>query len=548
MNGFGSKNNQGGFIMKLRKIIAVLTAGILLVMPVTANAATGSSEGEGDNIYEHDNSTPPSYSNVIVPVVPVNNPTYTMHLDPGAVMSGVDSRFESDETVNFRVESEAIAVSNSSAIFSRSFTEVSLSDFNDDIVVAADGAVTLPADIHYIWTPMTRTVAQNAGKGQFVALTSTIMDRYFDMSTTSSIALKERSGASVNNGKIYVAGYTTPTDFSDYLNYDTNNTLALGSSKLYVLTNSIYTEITSPAMARSNMTIEKPVVGFADTSDAGVVINKATTATLFTVKAIMSKVQDIRFSADAAFTGGTASDMLYLTLDGQFPGDTTQAIFSATGTGSATIASASIAFTLDGAGQESAIKYVGYPGDTQEKGGLNWYQYEQPQMVYDSAEVTMSGVTNFTGATVQDLWTTYNNNDQTESKMKIVFSFENAIGGGNSSTPSTPSAIPTAGANAINIVKLKDPTFGTTDEIDFSVTKADYTVVFTTPSGPYTAPVGNINYSITQNANGQTIFTFPVAQLTAWTVAEFTYGGKTYVVNKAGAANDYTGTMTVTVK
>ncbi len=408
--------------MKFKRMIALLIVGVLAVSPLTVNAASGEATVDGNNVAQFDNSVPPSYCNVVLPVA--TRSTFEMELDPQEAMKTVYDGYEDGETINFKVESVGLGLdAKNGTLNSVSFAESSLTTFNASVTINSQTLNATISGTYYVWAPVSLTIPQS-GPGEFVKITSSNIERYFDIETdTTSIALKNRNGASVNDGKVYTSTYVPIVAFEDYASYDyENDTVILGPEEMYVETGGVYTALGTNALALSQLDVVAPVLGKEDESDKLKIINKASTATIVTVEARMGNIADIRFSADAGFTN--TSDMLYLNLDGD---KTTGMAFGLT-SAIATEALANIVIELDGAGQDSAIHYVGYEGDLGDKYGINWYQYEAALGTYDEAEFWLAGDTNYTTDAAKAAWEKYIKNGNGRSTISLTYKFANAYG------------------------------------------------------------------------------------------------------------------------
>lgn len=523
----------------------MLTAGLMILMPMTANAASGFNSVSGDNVGQYDNSVPPSYCNVILPTTTASS--FVMELDPGEVMAQAFDGYQSGETLNFKVQSVPVSVAvESGTLHTVAFEGTSnLAAFNVSLRIGTN-TTTLPNTKHYLWVPQSLSIPQS-GPGEFVEVTEANLTRYFKTTDTTSIALKNRNGASVTDGKIYKATYTEISDFSDYVSWDFENEVAiLGPEQMYLESNGIYTALGTSTLALQELDVIAPVIGKADESDVLKIVNKATTATLVTVHAVMGNVEDIRFSADEAFSN--SSDMLYLNITGTIndasasTSSTTKAVFEmGVPNGSTMVASATLAYVVAGAGQESAIKYAGYEDDiTTDKLGINWYQYEASDVVYDSLEFQIAGATNHSGDAV-DLWKTYMENGIGKSTMKLTYKFDTEFGGEEEEpVQNQDPVIPTVEVNmAGGVIKLID----VGNAIGFTATASDYTIqIQASGSSAFTTVTGA---TLATRQDGGVNITAAAAK--SWKNAKVTFGGKTYVLAKSGPVGDG-GAVTVTIE
>lgn len=558
--------------MKFKKLMAVLTAGVMLLMPITANATTftggtatgGTGDVPGEGTLEFDNSVPPSYCNIVLPTMNVK--TYEFTMDPQKILSNYDGDFSGEHSLYFLAESEPIAVSaKSGTLNTLEYQPANITDFIGSIALSSNGTATIPtADDYYLWVPQAESTREYVGAGEFRQVTTTNLAQYFAApKNTTALAFKDPAGVSVTDKKVYTAVYTPiTTGFGDYISVaesmGPNNTITV--SDLYVMSNSIATEINNKTLALANLNITSPISAFMGDSDWAKIENKATTNTLVTVKGYLSNIADLKLSADPTFATTNSTNMLYLNLTGTLTetsqgsslqnSNNTSMVF-AIGNTATGVASSTIAFNLEGASMSQTIHYIGLDSDTHDKGGRNFYQYEAPEIVYDTAAFQLAGLTNYgPNGEVKPLWLKFLNNGQGMPEIKVVYTIENVLKESEATSDVTFAWEGTAGVGSFTLtVTDADPTYRIGGNAASHAITGYNTTNATAGNGVNMTATGASVVS-TGTGNKAATFTLPTGWVNAgWNRLVFTgaaVSNKIITLEKAGGDTSR-GAVTVTV-
>lgn len=253
---------------RYKKLIAVLTAAIVMAMPLTA-AATGAGDVmKGLSLVENDNSEPLNpYVNLIVPTMA--DDTYEVHLDPEGLLRRFDPvAFPSQDRVLFKSDPGAkITINTNSAFSDGALYQITYVEDNAAFLAAING-LDLQSDGTFagaplwtvgtfaVWVPVKERLTDaekldNDGEGKFVFLDATNAAQYlefidgdgelleeeegdtvygtvgtFGTARVSLRPLTDKDGKPIFDGNIYkqAAPFTIPeADYFDYFKLGTEN-------------------------------------------------------------------------------------------------------------------------------------------------------------------------------------------------------------------------------------------------------------------------------------------------------------------------------------
>lgn len=389
---------------KFKKIVAVATATVLALTPMTAFAQTST----GDGGVENDNSTAPSYNSVVLPVFGSNAFDFT--LDPDGLLHEYDpATYETTDTLLFNSVKNVATLtitSGDTKLYKVKYDEVEASALETtlkaDLDIDADsGQITLkasPTNTYYVWTPKADT-GDVKGLGEYTKITDSNLHTYFGFSYGGSQgsytigSISQANGkleASATNGKLYTLGYevVTAEDAAEYVTANTGETIDAMNAGLYGYDgSSIYTAVTKDT---AELVYTPATTSYKGASDSIKIVNKSTKDMDVTVSLTVTNATGLTFTGDKNFQDAEGEadpdSLVYLAIT---DGSNAYSPVTVSEDGKATITGT---YTLDKA-TNNVLKYMTTATDPL-TGGHVYKQYENNDTSYDSMTLKVEGAAN----------------------------------------------------------------------------------------------------------------------------------------------------------
>lgn len=394
-----------------KRIMAVTAAGTMLLSSTSvfaANSAT-SNEVNGSGSIEQDDSTVPSYTNIVLPTMTAAQ--YSFILDP----SGLLNEYNPDEypdagTVYFKAVKTAATLTNKEdgtasdqkLYYSTKTAEADLDNLKAALTVASSDITAITKDF-YLWVP--DPDSSTAG-GKYLKLDVAGVKKYFEIeyaadgSSITAIDFKNtKVEASACNGKVYADALTALPAAHNVADYVTIK--ADGSVDLDAAINNLYTKSKD---GNTNIAIDKtnfdtyvkytpPVVSTQGASDKATVVNKSTDSTIVTVKVTVEDAPGLLFNSSSTFAADNTDTSMYLAIknEASSDGDVTAGAEPVATVNE--VSSATATYELNGADESNALKYQKTDIDTV-TGSHKYGIFEAPDVGYDSIAFNLEGVAN----------------------------------------------------------------------------------------------------------------------------------------------------------
>ena len=405
---------------KFKKLIALVCVATMLIPTVAFADESPSSSGGGDSVIENDNSVAPEYGTVVLPTV--TEGTYDFKIDRDHLLADFDyeQTFDASSYIYFTAEDDPATAVNAAgdgnSLYLKTKTEdVSATNFLAYFTDATlTGKLSAATEDYYVWVP----TSTDKTRGEFVLIDDTNVANIVEYDTVAKLRVDFNSGDFIWNGKIYYDVYNklTDTDAVEYITV-TDGAVSAVSADLYkaASTDATILKAAATAAATSDITYTAATTQYIAESDAATVVNKSTFPVVVSVQINMTNDAGITYVDAATIATDTENASLYFAIADE-------------GTNTAVVANstATAYYVLDGA-TNSTMVYQGKSDDLDPiTGSHNYYQYEQPNPVYDEQAFTIVADVN-DDDNADEAWNEYLESLSAENpkpQISVVYSWE----------------------------------------------------------------------------------------------------------------------------